>query len=536
MLKLKKSILVIISVFPIFSAYAVKPYVVATINAAGEENIIRRDISRTTFGGGVEFINPQFRDLMKTTTNAQTAIKSLNLGSFRFPNGTPALYYYWNMPRDSFINKDAYPGATKDSILTPDEIYQYTSDSALRMDKLFEVNTIQYLAPDYKLYPVINPGSSPATINTTNLNLAAQSAANWVADNFNKPLSSRVNNWEVGNEDWVYWTPSEYATIFNAFALKMKAQRSDIKLLAQSFTGTYKVTGKPENNHTWLQGLINGGIRKQDVYALSEHEYMNSGAIPSGGNYNDQRIWQTQNMFAQIANGWRIPYLKNTLAANNLPWKIWVTEFNVFQKDTSGQPLVLQDLGHALVIADWTGYMLSQNVEKIFMHSLDHHPSFSLVDYVNSNGTINAPKVTAPGYAFSKYSQSFGPKMVKNTLTGNATLSSYSSGNYPQVAVYSSVMESDPLYNGYPSMRIMVINRSYNDEADITLQTLNRPIAGSNKKYYVQTLSANNISDSNLKTKDLVKWSSLVEAPSNTNGIKKTLPKSSATFFIVPLQ
>jgi hypothetical protein len=513
----------------IATASAAPAHVTATIEAFDEKSIIRTDIGRATFGSGVEHQNPQFRQLMAAPSATQTVIKNMNMGSFRFSNGTPGLFYYWNMPKESYIS---VPGPVKADLLTPDEIYTFTGTAGLNMERLFEVNTSQYLSPDFVLHPVIDPKIPKATINTNNLGLAADSAAAWVADNKNK---APVKYWEVGNEDWVYWTPAEYATIFNAFSTKMKKANPDIKILAQSLTGNIKLTGKPDNDYTWLQGMINGGINTSNVYALSEHEYMAGGNFTTGS-YNDQRIWQTQNMFAQVDQAWNVPYLKSVLSANRLSWKIWMTEFNVDPKGPNGQTAILQDLGHALVIADWTGKMLEQGVERIFMLSLDHNPYYALVNYVNSGGTIAAPRVTAPGYAFTKYAQEFGNKMVKTTTLGNATLSSPNKGNYQQVAVYSSVMESDPVYAGYPSMRVMVINRSTTDAAEIVLKTLNRPIAGPEKNYFVQTLTSSAISDSNNQAADVVKWSSKVAAPSNSAAITKTLPKNSASFFIIPLQ
>lgn len=512
------------------TAPAAVPNVTLLVKAAGTENIIRNDIGRFTFGGGVEHQNPQFRDAMSRDSNAQAAFRSFNLGTFRFPNGTTGLHYYWDRPKDSYIS---VTGPRPEDILTPDDVYKITG--ALNMERLFEVNTAQYLSPEYKLYPVIKPGSNPAAIEPQNLALAAGSAARWVAENTARPLSQRVNYWEIGNEDWVYWTPAEYARIFNEFGSRMKAVRPDIKLLAQSFTGALTPQGKPTNDYNWLQGLVNGGINTSQVYALSEHQYMDGGTF-TVGSYNDQRIWQTQNMFAKVQNEWRIPYIKNVLKQNHLDWKIWMTEFNVAPKGPNGNLAVLQDLGHALVITDWVGKMLERGVDRLFMHSLDHNPYYALVNYVNDGGTIDSPRFTAPGYAFQKYAREFGKKMVRTEILGNATLSSPNSGSYDQVAAYSSVMESDPVYGGYPSLRVMVINRSTTDSANVAIKTVNRPIAGPSRNYYVQTLTSANISDSNRSQPDLVKWSARSAASSNTAAIVRTIPKNSAMFFVVPLQ
>ncbi|XVJ71067.1 MAG: hypothetical protein HEQ39_16685 [Rhizobacter sp.] len=515
------------------NAHAAPPNVTIIVNAFGPENVIRDDITRSTFGSGVEHQNPQFRDVVgpSPSTSTYKAIKGMNLGTMRFPMGTSGLHYFWDRPEESYIS---HPGVSRSLVITPDEMYKFTASEKLNMERLFEVNTAQYLAPNFQLHHVIQTGSSPARINPASLTLAAQSAAAWVADTRTKPGAS-VGYWEIGNEDWVYWTPAEYATIFNAFAAEMKAKDPGAKLLSQSLTTTHKVPGKPDNNHLWLQGLIDGGINRQHVYALSEHEYLSGGTFTTG-TVNDQRNWQTQNMFAQVANAWNVPYLKRTLQEHGLDWKIWMTEFNVFQTNADSSPAELQDLGHALIVADWTGKMLEQGVDRIFMHSLDHNPYFALVNYVNSGGTIAAPRVTVPGYAFSKYAQSFGKKMVSNTILGNATLSSPSNGEYPQIAAYTSVMESDPTYAGYPSTRIMVINRSTTDSAQITIKTLNRPIAGREKTYSVQTLTSTNIPDSNKQAADVVTWSNPVVARSNSAGITRNIPKSSASFFVIPLQ
>src|SRR5690606_18707753 len=115
--------------------------------------------------------------------------------------------------------------------ITQEQMLKYTSPTAnfadgLNMERLFQVNSCQYI--DYndawKVKQVntnFHQHELPAVINTTVLDKVAARAANWVENNNGKPAHEQVGYWEIGNEDWIYWTGAQYGTIFDKFREKM---------------------------------------------------------------------------------------------------------------------------------------------------------------------------------------------------------------------------------------------------------------------------------------------------------------------------
>jgi hypothetical protein len=533
--------------------------------------IIRDDIEAKTFGGGVDMRTPQFKDVMTGPYPAtKTMFQDMKMGTMRFPQGTSSLFYYWKNPPASYIDHgdathpDPFPGLTGSMLITPTQMYTYTDKSAppaasLHMDLLFQVNSFSYVVNNWTVTWINKnktDGSKQAEIEPANLTGAANYAADWVNDSFVNHSTNVVTYWEVGNEDWVWWTPALYAQIFNEFASKMKAvvpSGSEIRLLAQTTTGSNTGAGGITNTSAWTSQMAGAmtAAQKNNVYALSEHQYLNgnaTGTLPNGtplardfSNYpasaEGQRALLTENMFAKVQANSRINFLKGEIAAVAPAWKIWMTEFNVVQNDattTAANPngimKRLHDLGHGLVLADWTGKMLESGVERILIHSFDHHPNYSVIDYVNSGGTIAAPIKTVPGYAFGIFPQEFGKKMVQNSVNNNPQLSSPNEGNYNQVSVYSSIRETDN------TLRVIVINRSANSGIQITLGCTGRTIAAAPAQYTRRELYSENLLDSNFNAPDTVKWSTPVSVPvpgSVIDGI--VLKEHSANLFIIPL-
>lgn len=498
-------------------------------------SVIRSDITRTTFGSGVEHNNKVFRDAMTGTgTNSATRLmmQDMGLGTFRFPNGTSAQFYRWDNPAGSFLN--GAPNGTW--ILTPDEIYTYTGASVLNMERLFQVNTYRYWSGGVEQFINQNGQSSPWVISTSKLDGAATTAAAWVTNNLQKPS---VTYWEVGNEDWIYWGPTAYAQIFSAYATKMKAANPNIKLLAQTITNTYSGVGGI-NTPAWTSsfaGALSSTVSGY-VYALSEHEYMNGYANTGAKDFSDrtssvemQRNLQTQNMFAKIERNDRLAYLKSELTRLGLNWKIWMTEYNVMQYNVNGTQMLMQDLGHAMAVADFTGRILQSGVERLSFHALDHNHYFSLIDYQNVGGTISAPIKTAPGYAYEVFTQDFGPEMVRNVTVNNPTLSSPNEGTYGQVSVYSSVRDSDN------TLRLVVINRSPSNGIQITVQCSGRTMAAAPAQYQRQELYSANLTDHNMYNPDHVKWSTPVSATSSSTLVEGiVLREHSVNLIVIPLQ
>ncbi len=532
----------------------------ATIEAVIKTtSVIRDDIGRQTFGAGVDFPVPQFSWLMDTGPNAdgpatpaQQKIKGFNMGTMRFPSGDGAQLYAWDDPQHSIPSSN--PADPRGKWLTQEQMLKFTSPAAnfadgLDMQRLFQVNSCQYIDynDEWKMKQVnqnFYQHELPAVINTTVLDKVAARAANWVQNNNGKPSHEQVEYWEIGNEDWIYWTGAQYGTIFNKFSEKMVAKRSGIKLLAQGLSADFVTHSNGTNTmENWVDGLKSTLINPAtSVYAYSDHQYVAADEYVSD-TPAQRRIKQTQDMSAKVAAGQRTANLKTKLASSPLtsPWKIWITEFNTYQR-VNGALDNPQDMAQALVIADWTGKMLEQNVERMFYHALDHHPDFTLMQYVNEGGTIQAPRVTPPGYAYTIFPQEFGKTMVESvvgtTAYPNVQLTAPNGMNYKQLALYSSIRQDS--VNG-DTLRVIVINRATSGVTTFNLKTENIPGARRMKnppvKYTYRQLRSANLTDSNRNAADAVCWSAPTQYDSNEWGIiGAALGPASVNLFIIPLQ
>jgi hypothetical protein len=213
-------------------------------------------------------------------------------------------------------------------------------------------------------------------------------------------------------------------------------------------------------------------------------------------------------------------------------------------------------LGHALVIADWTGKMLEQNVERMFMLSLDHNPIYAFVQYVNEGASLAKPRVHPQAYAYSIYPREFGETMISNNAASAPSNPFLTPDNkkdpYKQLAVYSSIRKgSSP---GQDTLRIIAINRSQTNSVLLNLQTDGtsggRRIKGAPStapaKYGYRRLTSAHVYDSNrglaADAPDKIRWEpDLNQVPwqwdSYSTGIKGAgLPPASVNLFIIPLQ
>jgi len=539
----------------------VSPVHAATIEAVIKTtSIIRDDIGRTTFGAGLEFQSPQFRWLMDTgpdadgpATPAQQKVKGFNLGTLRFPSGDGAQLYLWDDPQHS-ITASAVGAGARSKWITQEEFLKITAPASIFADgldaeRVFQVNSCQYIDYDagWKVRHVNRnffEKERPAEIDDAVLDKVAARAAAWVLQNNSRPAHESVEYWEVGNEDWIYWTGAQYGTIYNKFREKMASKRPGIKLLAQGLSADFATHSNGTNTmENWVEGMkANISGLPGSVYAYSDHQYMTADEYASDPP-EQRRIKQTQDILAKVAANERLENLRAKLASSPLtsPWKIWITEFNTFMRanGTLDNP---QDMGQALVIADWTGRMLQQNVERMFYHSLDHHPDFALMQYVNEGGTIQAPRVTPPGYAYTIFPQEFGKTMVETTVGTtaypNVQLTAPNGMTYGQLAVYSSIRQDS--ING-DTLRVIVINRATADVTTLNLKTEN--IAGGRRmknapaKYTYRQLRSAKLSDSNKTTTDAVSWSAPAHYDSSEWGIiGASLAPASVNLFVIPLQ
>ena len=533
-------------------------------------DIIRTDIGQATFGSGVEFRTSELRWTASTPTLGDTTaltadtMKWLKLGSLRFPNGTSSLHYaaeqpewsYYECPNPPKAASDQCPnpaatcscthyGNQWDSFLTPTEITSFT-DNRFDMQRLFQVNT--WLSAKGKSWFDFVQDSNGG-LNATALDAAARKASAWVARD-----GGRTRYWEIGNEDWARWNATQHAQIAEAFRSKMldpnlNGGRKPL-LMVQGLAADYN-GNKPADWYAALTSkLPQDSSRKiSSIYGYSVHQYITAKDYPDALSEEERRRNQTSDMFATVEANRPVNGVKTILGIGtaNSPtrdWKVWMTEFNVDQpaaKDSRGAaiPETLQDVGHALVIADWTGKMLESNVERLFMHSLDHHQDYALVQYANDGSKINSPVVTAPGFAYAIYPQEFGQTMVRTLYANNPSIPSADKhSSYPQVSAYSSIKDGKEL-------RIIVVNRSLQNKAYVNINTATAPgqrwLASGKFGFRELRSRTNTIHESNRisrgYTKDNISWSPVAQYNQYVTGIENVeLAPASANLFIMPLQ
>ncbi|AKJ30056.1 hypothetical protein AAW51_3365 [Caldimonas brevitalea] len=507
------------------------------------EGVIRDDIGHATFGSGVEFQQAQMRMTMEPQLGYSPAlgntIGALRLGSFRFPNGTPGLHYFSEYPYKSYPEDAAKGTNPTTAYRTPEEIVRYTGPERWNMERVFEVNTDAFLDYGAMRYvkktdaanrPILDGAGQPI-IDAQKLGIAASRAADWVRRDQQQTLY-----WEVGNEDWARWSAAQYADIFLAFEDEMKRARPDIRLLAQGTVSTFN-GNTPEAWLGTLKDRLQSVNKIGSVHAYSIHQYLSTDPYLADTDPSVRRSKQTRDLFGKIAEGEPVKTIrrllgKDTANASTRDWQIWMTEYNIQQPTgrADGSIAKLQDMGHALVIADWTGNLLEQKIDRLFMLSLDDNPSFAMVQYTHDGTTLANPRVTVPGYAFGIYSQEFGKTMLRNTVANNPVITAPNGKRYPQVGVYSSIDEAGA------AMKVVVINRDLSNAATVRLNVLPAGRKLVNGQYALRRLSAANITDGNMQS-DAVKWQGPMYGNQSTvDGIAQRLEPGSVNLFTLPLK
>jgi hypothetical protein len=177
--------------------------------------------------------------------------------------------------------------------------------------------------------------------------------------------------WEVGNEDYVYYTPGAYARIAAAF-------RRAIEAAAPGSRFALCTDGYDWSNWGWrdelLPALRNQGVERFDL--ASTHIYM-TGA----GTWVDDKTWKpfpwatgadmldsTQRAWAQLRS-WHPPAQRSALdAAGFRGTQIAITEFNVIGPNTVGEEQehsLGRALGEAMIYPS-----LIQSCAAVFFHDL----------------------------------------------------------------------------------------------------------------------------------------------------------------------
>lgn len=472
------------------------------------------NLSNTTYGSGFDYLNADMRviftDVLGNGTSidaspSYTMIKNQNLGMYRFPGGDMSFWYRWDNPCGSVGASS--PQCTE--YLSPIDVEKMfiaptgaTKRAPLGASAIFQINTVQSWVTDsnlsiswktvYQKTDLYSNGtwtSTPVTQNglyivdtTANggLEQTATAASNWVSANrADNSGATQVEYWEVGNEDWVRWTPEQYATVFNRIATKMIAAnggtvaangtRKALKLIAQTSPLTRDYTSTNPNNlginqtagsnflPRFAAELQRQGFDLNNIYGVAVHPYLD-------GNKQTSLNSRVSTMFAKIDDtGNQVQTTLNNIASLARNWKVLITEYNVLEDvDTNGTTIPAENKAHALVLADWSANMLAHGVEKLMPHSLGSSPRTALFMYRNNGYTLTSPRVMTTGAAFSYMAQSLQGNMhrVDNdsaTVNGAKLLSSY------------AAISSDKYFN------VFLVNRDLVNPQSVKLQ-LTSPI------------------------------------------------------------
>lgn len=567
-------------------------------------------VTKTNLGTGFDFLDAYLTAIFKTdkaytqefgnldTTASYQAIKDLNFGTYRFPMGTSAEYYYWNAPCRSY-QTIGLPG---DQILRPQDVFEKvikrvaTANNtayreALGSQVLWQVNTYSSIdgdkASDCSWDPkngrvyyrnATKPDGSGGTllddVNPTNgafagsgLDYVANSAGALVKANRGQdPLyptdaAHQITYWEIGNEDWSRLTAKQYAKIFVKVALQMKiahinnpaADKKPLLLLAQTtdnndWVATFAAEVKRLGALTENKGVDKNGktvtIGLSDVYGLSLHSYA-SGDKNTDINVRTKLMYSRNDMATDIAHTQAA--IKKIYDDNfwTIPkWQLWVTEYSACEvcggDDLGGAPV--QTLNQGLVIADKAAHMMAMGVERIVVHSLDQHPKFALVswDYKNNGGTFDTPRKMASGLALQK---------LNTMLNGNMYTTALGTGSNNFKATYTDFPggSSSNYYLGLSAYAVVDANNKLNVilvNRDLVSDTVVKLVpSGRTFKTGVQTTTSTVLSGAmdatNSSPKDITKplQVMLVDKPAQDTGstVQVTVPAGGMMFVTVPL-
>lgn len=486
-------------------------------------------ITTNSYGSGFIYENSYITNVFEDSNWANTyadfgkvlaqnpSDASASRGVIRFPNGDFSQTFFWN----DYQTSSDHQGLPHSSWLSAEKVINYFKPQAgtsvpptrtpINSDIIFQVNAFSmagdgtscYVAYTAKTVKVTDPQSqfygcpTGAAIRAANgayefndasksgLQKVAQSAADWYRKAVvGVPLSRQPDYWEIGNEDWNFWKPDQYAEIVTQIGNKLieayngvpsSQSKKPLRLLIQSNIKTVTVTvggtAVSLNDSSWLTdvgtGLKNRNFSKGYIYGVSEHRYVS-------GDVSKPIATRAQDVFSIIDNQ-EVTEL-NALNAKlsdvqsklqlSAPWKLWVTEYNLFEHfpNTASYDAntMHQTQAHALVFADWTGRMLAKGVERVLPLSVDYHPAFALFNYDNNGGTGLNPIMMPGGTIMSKMASNFIGTMYQTDVSGNANLKAY--------ATYEP---------GNKTLHLMLVNRDPANACDVSLKSVAKRMASS---------------------------------------------------------
>lgn len=445
-----------------------------------------RSIDRQAFGSQFVFSNADIRVMFTNVGGNGVAVDTCQAyqylrdqsskGMVRFPGGTPALHYYWNAVGYSWtppqFNLNPIEFWTPDELTTliqkppTSVLYDCVNQlprPSMGAQALIQTNTYaSWLNNAFKKILVQTNGVN--SIDNAALDQAAEVAGLWVKHNREnangsfKPLTEQTEYWEIGNEDWVYWTPQQYAQIVKKFVDRMEhynggsiAASSGRKALKFLVQGTVENGwANPTGGITFIQDLATalGPTYANKIHGVSLHSYYDGG----GASTLEQRTYQN---FSDVDGLPHITYARINLLNAGVPWRLLVTEYNLSEATAD------QTKAHGMVFADWTMSMLTKGVDTVIPLSMDTNTGWAMFQYRNDGGTLTNPILMPPGAAYAALAQYFKGALYKVD------------NNSPYITSGPRAVSSYASYSGN-TMTVLLINR------DLTnARTVNVKITGS---------------------------------------------------------
>ena len=413
-----------------------------------------RPLDPAWFGSSAEYYCAGLVEGLKHPQTTQ-ALKDTGIGFLRWPGGTSSLWYFWDAPRQSY---------------SPDWIHHWLSSedfiaatATLGVASLGQVNTYQFRREGFDSFD-----QAKALVAPGNIREGAKYAGRWVK----KANESgwKIGWWEIGNEDWVYWTGRQHADIATQYANEMRAADPSIRILAQGMCGDWHSDFVDHHGATWTEDLARG-LKPGAVDGISVHCY-------AAGVLKDQPRPLSDELagaFVRIgASCDEVAALRPMLARyGHQALQIWVTEYNLMQNDAKGPGGLAwwQHLGHGLALADWTGRLLALGVDRLAVHDLVGHPVFEMVDLTHK-GSLQDPRLTAPALALQAFTGvALNSVVTVATQDNPARLSGTcndperkqtSSGSYAAVGAYAFRRNDG-------GVRFVLINRDVAQAQPVTL-------------------------------------------------------------------
>lgn len=479
-------------------------------------------LDKNWFGSGSEYFNPAFPLALKSPRAVET-MHDLGVSFLRWPHGTCALWYFWDAPSQSY-----QPGKNR-LALTPQDFFD--AAKLMNAESVVQVNTYQYRRGDADFE------RSKVLVGPGNIGEAAKYAAKWVADA--KAKGYNIKWWEIGNEDWVYWTGRQHAEFVVQYAKAMKAADPSIKILAQGMPGDsqWKMGFNQSDGQVWMDQLVDR-LEPGSADGISLHTYI-------GGRLGDtKRLLKDElsTMYAENQRARGMRYVVDLLKKKNRSnLELWVTEFNVTQKDPKGIEgfELMQNVAHGLAVADWLGSHLQLGIKRVGYHDMVGHPVWTLFDVVHW-GKPESPRIMAPGLAVMAFTKDFGNRIVSVERTvspqlsadctvgyrGDAQNQKLEKVRYDAVSVYSSRRDEDK------TLRVVAINRDSDQARSLALAIQGaRPsgVACATRRFGADV----SLEASNIKQAETVKWTAGSIPLSELGNIQ--LPPHSLTVIEVPL-